>query len=225
MQYHFTNDPIVDAAHHIANVIDAHTRQGKRVLWLASGGSGVAVAESVTNLLTGHDTSRLTVSLTDERYGPIDHANENWRILLDHHAIPAGADTFRPLDGASIDHATQQFDAWLKHQFEVTDYTIGLFGIGADGHTAGIKPHSHPLDERTSFAYSFTGEDFERITMTFGAIERLDEIVIQAAGADKKAALAAALSPDQSLAEVPAHIFTRHPHAIVYTSIQQEDLL
>ena len=79
---------------------------------------------------------------------------------------------------------TEKFDMVLKQEFEKADYKVGLFGVGTDGHTAGILPESGAINSE-NLAYSYDTPTFSRITMTPKAIEQLDEAVVWAQGEDK----------------------------------------
>jgi 6-phosphogluconolactonase/glucosamine-6-phosphate isomerase/deaminase len=56
--------------------------------------------------------------------------------------------------------------------------------MGADGHTAGILPHSEAVNDG-EFAHGYSAGEFERITMTPIAISQLDEAVLYAEGEAK----------------------------------------
>lgn len=213
---------IEEPAHYLAEQIAAHLAQSERVLWLVSGGSGVQVGIRAAKLLAEHDLSKLAVTLTDERYGPVGHPDENWQQLLDGGFALPGATLYRTLSGDARAIATQKFGTWLDEQLAAADYKIGLFGVGTDGHTAGIKPGS-PAIEATSTAVDFTGEDFERITMSFGAIERLDEIVLQAFGSDKAAVLHELVHDVRPLSEQPAQVLKRVKTCTLFTDVEAKD--
>lgn len=215
-----TNDPIKAAAEHLADTIKSHLADGERVLWLLSGGSGIKVVLEAAQMLDGTDLTQLSVTLSDERYGAIDHPNENWKQLLDGDFDLPGAHVYRPLTGEDHSTTTDKFGAWLMQQMAAADYTIGLFGIGSDGHTAGVKPHSSAV-EASAWADSYMGDDFERITMTLFAISQLDEAVVQASGADKIPTLKALFTTAAPLADQPAQILKAIPACTLYTNITE----
>lgn len=213
-------DDVEPVATYLADAISTHLGAGERVLWLVSGGSGVQVGLRAAALLAGRDLSRLSVALTDERYGLVGHPDENWQQLLDGgFALPA-ATLYRTLTGDDRRTTTQKFGTWLDEQLTQADYRIGLFGVGTDGHTAGIKPGS-PAIESTEVAVDFTGEDFERITMTLPAIERLDEVVLQAFGDAKLPVLMQLLHEDLPLDTQPAQVLKRVPRCTLFTDVEE----
>ena len=93
--------------------------------------------------------------------------------------------------------------------------------MGTDGHTAGLKPDTSAVDA-TGWASAFTGNDFERITMTFDAIKQLDEVVLQAMGADKTAILDSLLHEDLSIKTQPAQVLKSVAQSTIFTDYKEE---
>jgi len=172
-------------AQHIAAYINKQLEEGKSVLWLVSGGSAVGVAVQVRNLLGPlSSNNQLHVALIDERFGEPGHADSNERQLLD-----AGFDlsklTFHPvLAGHDIDKTTRDYDAKLVKLVSKVDSIIGLFGMGSDGHTAGLLP-GNPLMGSSSLVGHFDGPDYQRITITPAFIRQVDQAVLYAVGRAK----------------------------------------
>lgn len=204
-------------AAYLAGVIGAKLRQGKKVAWLIPGGSAIAVAVAASKLLQGIPLENLTVTLTDERYGEVNHPDSNWRQLYAAGFVLHGATLIPVLHGSDIAATAKLFGTALKETFDITDYRIGLFGIGADGHTAGILPHTRAVSE-TELAHGYDAGTFLRVTMTGPAIARLNEAVVYATGEAKWPVLdqlETAVLPDdqpaQFLKQVPTvTIFNDH---------------
>lgn len=194
---------------------------GKKVLWFMSGGSGGKVSVNVSKLLEGTPLSSLYVTVSDERYGEVGHADENWQILLDDGLSLPGATLYRPLIGEDQEVTTERFAQWIGEALEEVDYVIGLFGMGADGHTAGIKPGS-PAVTSEELAAIFTSDDFERITITPVGIARVDEAIVQAFGAEKHSMIRALLTEDLPLSEQPVQALKQIPRATFYADYEQE---
>jgi 6-phosphogluconolactonase/glucosamine-6-phosphate isomerase/deaminase len=223
MRYIYTPSPIDAAAKDLAKLLKKHLLKGERVLWLLSGGSSIPIAVSAGRELKGIDLSKLYVSLTDERFGKLNHIEENWKQLLDEGLDLPGANLYRPLTGRGIQKTTELFSTWLTEQFANADYKVGIFGLGADGHTCGIKPESTAVSA-TNLATSFLGDDHERITITFPAIKQIDEAIIQASGGGKRGIISDLLNKVLSLKEQPAQILKAIPKSALYTDIKKEDL-
>ena len=122
------------------------------------------------------------------------------------------------LTGLNLDKTTAEFAAELDHQLTASDWTIGLFGMGADGHTAGILPAS-PAAVAPAYAASYQTPQFDRITMTPRAIARLDEAFVYAVGADKWPALERLAQP-LTIDEQPIQSLKQVPLLTVFTDFE-----
>ena len=198
--------PVVD---YLVEVLRRELKTGKRVLWLVPGGSSIAIAAEVSKQLDPENLKNLAVTLTDERYGPVDHPDSNWRQLEEAGFALPGA-TFLPvLTGKEMDATAGYFANLLQKLLENAQYSLGFFGIGADGHTAGILPSSPAVKEK-SFAAGYDAGQFKRLTMTPPAIALLDEAVVYATGEAKwpvfdqlDTELPLDKQPSQALKQVP----------------------
>ena len=217
-RYSTTQAPAIEDLTH---TLSHHLSEGKTVFWLVSGGSAIAIAVAVAKGLQGVPTHNLTVSLVDERYGDIGHANENWQQLLDAGFAVADATLYRPLIGADRHDTAMAFSNWLGDQFGQSDYCIGLLGIGADGHTSGIKAGSVAI-QAEGWATDYVWDDYERITTTFDAIKRLDEVVIYAMGADKAPVIRDLLHHDVDLNSQPAQVLKHVNKSTLYTDYKED---
>jgi 6-phosphogluconolactonase/glucosamine-6-phosphate isomerase/deaminase len=209
------------AASIAATLIQA-LQAGKSVLWLVPGGSSIAVAAEVSKQLRGHDLHNLSVTLTDERYGPVDHPDSNWRQLrLAGFDLP-GAHLVPVLSGADREATVRQYGYTLAGLLAKNDFKLGLFGIGADGHIAGALPGSPAVTSQDQ-AVGYDAGPFERITMTPRAIARLDEAVVYTAGASKQPVLDR-LEEDLPLEEQPAQILKQVPQTTIFNDYKGEEV-
>jgi 6-phosphogluconolactonase/glucosamine-6-phosphate isomerase/deaminase len=172
------------AAEYLANTIKSHLENAEEVLWLISGGSSISVAVEASKILAGSRLNNLSVSLTDERYGPIGHKDSNWQQLLDSGFLLSGAKLLPVLNGDNFDNTTLSYGGMLAMELKSCDFSIGLFGIGLDGHTAGILPSS-PATTTKALAIGYDGDAFKRITMTPEAIMKLNEAAVYVFGKPK----------------------------------------
>lgn len=201
----------------VALLREAKARR-ERAVWLVSGGSAVAVAVQAMRELSQNnsDLGWLTIMQVDERFGPVGHAAGNWRQLQEAGFEPDSAHILPVLDGSTFDQTIARFEARLRAAFDRATYTLGLFGIGADGHTAGILPHSPACQPTEKLAIGYQATDFARITITPEAIKRLDAAVAYVAGEAKAPALAQ-LQHDLPLAEQPAQALKLAKHAWIFS--------
>ncbi len=214
------SDPEHVAAY-IAKRIRMQLLMGSRVLWLVPGGSGIAVAVETARTLVraGVPLAGLTVTFTDERYGSVGHKDSN-QAALEAAGFMLPDATFLPvLSGASREETARTWNAALANAFDDASYRIGLFGIGADGHTAGILPGS-PAVESEALVAAYSAGAFERITLTPRAIATLDEAVAYATGESKWPTLATLLATNAPDSAQPAQVLKRVPHAILFSDYQ-----
>ena len=215
--------PLVDsqtAASHAAalflrDILARHLTHGERVLWLVPGGSGMAVAQSAARLIAEQKIpcQSLTVTLTDECYGPPAHLHANEKVLSLIGEVLPDAKIIPVLSGAPLTKTAAAFSRALEEVLQTVDYRLGLVGIGADGHTAGIMPHSTAV-ESTELVVGYDAPPFTRITLTPRALARLDEIVAYAQGKEKFKALAE-LKANHSIDDQPAQVLKKVPRAYI----------
>lgn len=196
-----------DAAKFIVSSILNQIKSGKRILFFVTGGSSIAVGVKVAELLRKHSCQNLTIMLTDERYGKVDHADSNWRQLIEKGFSLPQAKLIPILTGDSYAITTKKFNQTLNKEFTSAEYKIGLFGLGKDGHIAGILPGSGGVYSQ-DFAFGYDTPTFSRITITPRTIEKLDEIVVWAQGKDKWSTLKD-LEKNIDIAKQPAQVLKK----------------
>jgi 6-phosphogluconolactonase/glucosamine-6-phosphate isomerase/deaminase len=186
-----------------------------RVLWLVSGGSAIKVAVEVSQKLSA--TPYLMIGQIDERYGSIDHKDSNWLQLLDGGFAIDKFTTHPILIGQSADQTTASYDKWLRQVLNNQTAAIGLFGIGVDGHTAGILPGSPAADETRAYVSYYKGPDYSRITITPIAIQKLDFAFVLAMGDGKRETLKSFVNQDLPPQQQPAQFLRQAGKVLLYT--------
>lgn len=173
---------------YLTEAIQTHLDTGERVAWIVPGGSAIYIAAMVSQNLANTDTSRLSVTLTDERYGMPGHADSNWQQLIDGGFSLPNAHLYPVLRGKEVIDTVDDYREILRQVIEEADYTIGLFGMGQDGHIASLFPGHPALDEPISYAVIADNVPKPpplRLTISPVAIRAVDEAVLYAAGPDK----------------------------------------
>lgn len=94
--------------------------------------------------------------------------------------------------------AANEYAKTLRSQFGATDipvFDLILLGMGQDGHTASLFPHTSALDDTEHLAVSNTVPKLEttRLTFTYPVINAAHNIAFLIAGADKAKVLAEVL--------------------------------
>lgn len=215
IQLHAVADPSTAARAIASNLLEI-LGHGKNVTWLLSGGSCIPVAVLARNMIGSIGEQRLHIGLIDERYGPVGHKNSNWQQLIEGGFEFSGV-TAHPIlkDGESIASTTQHYNLWLKQSIEQSTMLYGLFGIGEDGHTAGLLP-GNPLMNSEELVGSYQGDDFSRISVTPALIEQMECGSLYAVGPNKRWALNTLLQ-DEPADVIPARILKYVSELKVYT--------
>lgn len=198
---------------------------GSKVLWLLPGGSNIRISAAVFKLLTEDELSRITVTLTDERFGPIGHPHSNYFQLEQAgfdfskvNATPILADKYD-----SLDETVERFERTINDLFAESQIIIGQFGMGGDGHIAGIMPHSVASQEIERLAVGYKTDDFTRITMTFNAILMVDRAYLIAFGQSKLEALVSLRDKAIELNAQPAQILRQVNDVLVINDMIGEE--
>jgi 6-phosphogluconolactonase/glucosamine-6-phosphate isomerase/deaminase len=190
-----------------------------KVLFLIAGGSAIGLAVKL-RLALDDVASNISFTLTDERYGPAGHVDSNWKQLLSEGFKLAGTEYYEVLQDKTAQQTIAAFNDFLK----VNDakYKIGLFGMGADGHTSGILPGSPAVDAKDFVAY-YEAPDFKRITTTPAFIETLDFAYLYAMGENKHQQIER-LGESHEISEQPAQVLKRVKNLIVFNDYKGEQL-
>jgi 6-phosphogluconolactonase len=154
------------------------------------------------------DWTRVHVFWGDERQVPPDHAESNFgmahRALLAH--VPIPADQIHRIRGELADAA----EAANEYQMTLSGLLdVALLGLGADGHIASIFPGSPLLiPDRLNRVAAVRVEHLHawRITLTPSALLDARALVVLVSGADKAAAVRAALNGPDDVRKWPAQL-------------------
>ncbi len=206
----------------IAELLNA----GKKVLWLVSGGSNIALEVDILNKVrVGVKLDKLgllTISQTDERYGPVGHPDSNWQQMKDVGFDFKGVVALPALTNLSTVQTVDRWSNEIEQAFNGSDTIVAQFGIGADGHIAGILPHSKAIgarskEEGVKSAIAYEAPPFIRITLTPAILTKVNEAYVFAYGDSKKKTLQDLRDRDLPIDEQPAQILKSLPEVSIYT--------
>lgn len=163
----------------------------EKTLLLLSGGSSAELAVKSIRQLATEQQQNLTISLTDERFVPLGHADSNWQLLIDLGLPINNAKTLPVLfnPGTDIKSTGEVWKEGLQTALRQNTHVLAIFGIGADSHIAGLMPHSPLLQETHKIAGFYQADDWQRITITPGFFGRITSAVIYAKGKQKQGAI------------------------------------
>jgi 6-phosphogluconolactonase/glucosamine-6-phosphate isomerase/deaminase len=193
-----------------------------RVLWLIPGGSAMDIAILAAQKISSAKLTNITVSLTDERYGPPGHKDSNWQQLLKNGFYLPGAKLLPVLNGNSLDTTASNYSVKLNSALASVDYSLALAGMGSDGHIFGIKPNS-PAFSSPKDVVGYEWDDYSRLTPTINFIQKLSEVVLYVAGPEKHQALDQ-LSEDRPVTEQPAQLLKKLNNVTIFNDYKGEEL-
>jgi 6-phosphogluconolactonase len=200
------------AARLVTRLVDLQAAGNTPKVVLAGGGIGIALLAQLRDSVARDavDWAHVELYWGDERFlapgDPERNETQAREALLDHVGIdpdlvhPMGADHGTGPDGA--DAAAAEYAELLARQARPEDhgpvpsFDVLLLGMGGEGHTASVFPHSPAVyeTERTVVAvHGCPKPPPTRISLTLPAIRRAAEVWIVATGEGKAAAVAMAL--------------------------------
>ncbi len=197
--------------------ITAELTAGKEVLWLLTGGSSIHVTVDALRQIPKELLEHLTLALGDERYGPFGHPNSNLKQLVDAGLNPSEFTVINVLEPKALrfEATRTRYEERMRAAFQKATVIIAQFGMGADGHIAGILPNS-PAVAATGIVAAYEAPPYKRITITFPALRKVAAAYLFVFGDDRRTPLERLQTEDAPLAEQPAQIIKELPEAYVY---------
>lgn len=138
---------------------------------------------------------RLNLYWVDERCVPPNHPDSNYRMtqqaMLSHVPLPAGQ--IHRMEGElDPEQAAARYESELRNSFrlegaESPRFDLISLGLGPDGHTASLFPHTEAIHEmsRLATANHVPQLDTWRITLTWPVINHARSVFFLIGGADK----------------------------------------
>jgi 6-phosphogluconolactonase len=200
--------------HHAAQAIAA---RGRASIALSGGSTprDLFVRLARPEMAARVDWARVHLFWGDERAVPPDDPASNYRMareaLLAHvpappqnvHRIPAE----RPAAQAARDYEIE-LRAFFEPGAAWPRFDLILLGLGSNGHTASLFPHTRLLDEASRWVASeYIAEvAMDRITLSAPAINAARAILFLVTGADKAETARAVITGQETVADLPARL-------------------
>jgi 6-phosphogluconolactonase len=153
----------------------------------------------------------------DERAVPPDHPDSNFRmanetLLACVSVPPAHIHRIRAEKNPQV--AADEYEHTLRRFFggRLPRFDLILLGLGTNGHTASLFPHTSVLYEKTRWCAAVWVPELNanRITLTVSVLNNAAHVIFLVAGRDKAVTLRAVLRGTYQPDELPAQLI--HPH-------------
>jgi 6-phosphogluconolactonase len=199
-------------------LIDRVRRRDRAAVCLTGGSSPLALYRLLAEDPWRRDVPWEQVHwfMGDDRFvpesDPLSNMGAAKRALLDR--VPVPAQNVHPIPTQASDPAdgAQRYEAELKAFYGADRldaarplFDLVLMGLGPDGHTASLFPHSAMLKERQRWVVGVRKAGMEpfvpRVTLTFPALASTREMLFLVDSADKRSILGRVLGGE----DLPAH--------------------
>jgi 6-phosphogluconolactonase len=153
---------------------------------------------------------RVRAFFADERAVPPDHPESNFGMaraaLLSHVPLASGAVFRMEAERVDREQAAHDYAASLPDTLDLL-----VLGLGADGHTCSLFPHSAALRERVRAVVPARAPSppHDRLTITPPVIARARTIVMLVTGTSKAAAVRAVLEGPDDVDACPGRLARR----------------
>jgi 6-phosphogluconolactonase len=156
---------------------------------------------------------RIEIFWGDERYVPATDPDSNYgmtkRVWLDLVPIPTANIHPMPTNFDQPQLAAQDYEREILAHFgleagSIPAFDIILLGMGDDGHTASLFPHTAALSVLDRLVTVGEKDGQPRLTFTFPLIDRSRSTIFLVAGASKQTALAEIFAPTGDAAAYPS---------------------
>ena len=158
------------------------------------------------------DWSNILFFFGDERNVPPDDEESNFRMANENLFSPLGISDekiFRwKTELEDLPAAADDYEAKLRSTFDtkMPIFDLIFLGMGPDGHTASLFPHTKALDEtgRLTVANTVPQMNTTRLTLTYPVINAARNVAFLVAGADKAEVLAKVIEGNEDFHELPS---------------------
>ncbi|AFY72616.1 6-phosphogluconolactonase [Synechococcus sp. PCC 7502] len=164
------------------------------------------------------DWQKVHVFWGDERYVPVTDPQSNEgmtrKAWLDHVAIPPENIHPMPTDESDPAIAAQKYETHLQEFFnlnigEYPNFDLILLGLGDDGHTASLFPHTKALTVSDRLITVGEKDQQPRLTFTAQLINQAKQILFLVPSAGKENALKAVMAESEDDQLYPARLITK----------------
>lgn len=202
----------------IASAARAIAERGRFTVALAGGSTPKALYTLLAKdpYRSEIDWAKVHVFFGDERTVPPDHSDSNYRMARETllSKVPIPDDNVHRMRGEiDPEEAAADYGRMLKEEFSDGGLDLTLLGMGDDGHTASLFPHTTALGEREHRCVANHVEKLNtwRLTLTAPFINRSKQVLVLIAGAGKAERVAEVLEQADDPERLPIQLIDPRP--------------
>lgn len=223
-----TDDWITASVAYIETAVNQHNNAS---VALSGGSTPIPIYEALARTAQIHHTS-VELYQTDERYIYSDDTQSNNKLIHDHLLTPSIER--KNTDGSPspfccfthfqtdipIEQSLKEYEKIMRDEITFRQgLSLTILGLGPDGHTASLFPHSPAIHETENLVAHTTTDTFsihDRLTLTFPAIMASKQLLLLVKGKQKQTILDELLHSDKTIDELPAKKLLEHPHLTIH---------
>lgn len=194
LRYENVDELTTAAANYVAEIASVAVANGGAFNFAVSGGTTPwGMFEKLASLDLPWEN--IVVYQVDERVAPLDDPARNLTNLRKSLAAVRLTIKAMPVNAKDLDIGARAYGSELPDRFDLVH-----LGLGPDGHTASLLPDDSVLevdDRPVALAGPYQG--YRRMTLTYPALSRADQILWLIAGSDKSSPLSLLLRSDPSI--------------------------
>ncbi len=216
---HIYKDPAA-VSHALAewttNLIETTLKEQDRFTWVLTGGNS---PKELYDLLSKPpyreriNWKKLHIFWGDERAVPYEDSRNNAKMTFDHllSHVPVNPEQVHLMQtNISPEASAEAYEAILHEYFppESPTFDLVLNGMGDDGHTLSLFPHTAVIHEKKAWVSSFylDAQQMYRITLTAPIVNRAKKIAFLTFGSNKANALYEVLKGARNVDLYPSQI-------------------
>jgi len=174
---------------------------------------------------TKMDWSRIEFFFGDERAVPPDHPDSNYRLANESLFRPAGVDPERihrmkgEMENLSAAADLYASELRVLASDDCPHFDLVLLGLGSDGHTASLFPHSRALQERTRWVLPILDAPKppqRRLTLTVPVLNAARQVIFLVSGEKKARAVREVLQGTAPADDYPAKLVRPGPDRLLW---------
>jgi 6-phosphogluconolactonase len=214
--YKTPDEVSIALAEWITQTIETTLQKQDRFTWVVTGGNS---PKQLYELLAASpfkdriNWSKLHIFWGDERAVPFTDSRNNAKMTFEHllNKVPIVREQVHVMDtNLSPGESAKAYENILHQYFkqEGPTFDLVLNGMGDDGHTLSLFPHTPVIHEKQAWVKSFylDAQQMYRITLTAPVVNRAGKVAFLTFGANKANALFEVLKGAPAIDQYPSQI-------------------